>query len=93
MYEAVAEAGNATKVLIDEEMITYVRDASRQNTLAEQEKQRKQTEGQKKIAEKRKITADLKKAVALKKAKVDEMRNMVLQTDKEIQELQDKLRQ
>lgn len=51
---------------------------------------RKQTEGQKKIAEKRKITADLKKAVALKKVKVDEMRNMVLQTDKE---LQDKLRQ
>ena len=90
VYEAVAEAGNATKVLIDEEMITYVRDASRQNTLAEQEKQRKQTEGQKKIAEKRKITADLKKAVALKKVKVDEMRNMVLQTDKE---LQDKLRQ
>ena len=51
-----------------------------------------QSEGQKKQAEKRKMTLELKKAVEEKKAKLDAMKEAVLNADKEILELQEKLR-
>ena len=51
-----------------------------------------QTEGQKKLAEKRKMALQLKKVVEEKKAKLDAMKEAVINADKEIHELQEKLR-
>ena len=57
-----------------------------------EQEEKKQSEGQKKLAEKRKLNASLKKAVEVKKAKVDERKGMISTMDRDICELQEQLK-
>ena len=92
VYEAVSKAGGATEVDITDEMVKKVRNSHRLFNTEQEEKKKKQSEGQKKMAEKRKMNASLKKAVEMKKAKVDEMKEAIWTMDKDIFELQEQLK-
>ena len=92
VYEGILKAGGVTQVDISSQMVKDVKGSHRRYNLSEEEKRKNQSEGQKKQAEKRKMTLELKKAVEEKKAKLDAMKEAVLNADKEILELQEKLR-
>ena len=73
-------------------MIKKVRNSHKIYTAVQNEKQKKQSEGQKKIVEKRQNTLSLKQAVAAKKAKVDELKEIINTYNKDIYELHNKLK-
>ena len=73
-------------------MIKKVRNSHKIYTAVQNEKQKKQSEGQKKIVEKKQNTLSLKQVVAATKAKVDELKEIINTYNKDIYELHNKLK-
>ena len=92
VYKAVSKAGAAVNVDITPDMIKVVKKSHKLFHIKQKEKQRRQSENQKKVSEKKRKTIDLKKAVAEKKAKMDEMQEQVKEFDRDIMKLQAELR-
>ena len=67
-YEGVQKEGGPSKVEITGEMMKLVRSSHRMYDTENKEKQKKQTEGQKRIIEKRKATIELDQLIAAKKS-------------------------
>ena len=92
VYEGIHRTGgSATDVAITPEMLKMVKASHKRFKAAQEEKRRHQSEGQKRLAMKRKMTLDVKKAVASKKAIVEDLQGKIHQFDAEISTLQEQL--
>ena len=95
VYEGVQKEGGPSKVEITGEMMKLVRSSHRMYDTENKEKQKKQTEGQKRIIEKCKATIELNQVIAAKKALVADMKTKmnekIAQFDADIVSLQEKV--
>ena len=91
VYEGVQKAGGPTKIEVTPDMMKMVKNSHRTYTNAMSEKNKKQSEGQKRIAEKRKATVELKQVIARKKVAVDDLKATISSFDVELTALQEEI--
>ena len=91
VYEGVQKAGGPTKIEVTPDMMKMVKNSHRTYTNAMSEKNKKQSEGQKRIAEKRKATVELKQVIARKKVAVDDLKATISSFDAELTALQEEI--